>query len=179
MGFFRRFSKNKPSNRVNLKNIKGSIINIFQGVGQEDIEGVKNKSELEQKDYQYYIDNIVLPVSLIKRYIVEQNERKEVQNTLDLSKAKTIFEVLKEEDKIVLLGNPGIGKTIELKRIAVEYWHDQENTFIPIFRNLKNFTKQDTLDSYISINYKSIENVCFVFDGIDEISDIQDFESKL
>ncbi|MFL0131880.1 NACHT domain-containing protein, partial [Tenacibaculum maritimum] len=118
-------------------------------------------------------------VSLIKRYIVEQNERKEVQNTLDLSKAKTIFEVLKEEDKIVLLGNPGIGKTIELKRIAVEYWHDQENTFIPIFRNLKNFTKQDTLDSYISINYKSIENVCFVFDGIDEISDIQDFESKL
>lgn len=89
-------------------------------------------------------------------------------------------EILEPKCKIILLGNPGLGKTTELKNIALNLWSVKtETNEIPVFRNLRTFTVSNTIADFIPDECKSINSLCFVFDGVDEIADKQDFLSKL
>lgn len=92
-----------------------------------------------------------------------------------------IKDILDSKDKIVLLGNPGIGKTKELENLFKNLWLEKKNTeLIPFFLYIKNFRSNDNIDKLIK--YKEWENfdkICFIIDGLDEIPDIQDFISEL
>ncbi|QCD62858.1 NACHT domain-containing protein [Tenacibaculum maritimum] len=165
------------NSNVNVEVYKDSIIYKNE---EEDLSLI-SKEELTDLDYSVYLEDIELPSFIIQRSLI--NEKKiDINDAILLSdeyESYSIFDVLKRESKIVLLGNPGLGKTIELKKVAIEYWNNKEIDFIPVFRNLKNFTKQDTIDGYLNIKHKSIDKVFFIFDGIDEIPYVQDFVSKL
>lgn len=81
---------------------------------------------------------------------------------------------------IVLLGNPGYGKSSELKQFALDLWESRnENTLIPVFYVLKNFSSSSNITDFLPENYKFIENLIVILDGIDELENIIDFSNKL
>lgn len=81
---------------------------------------------------------------------------------------------------LVLLGNPGMGKSIELKELAMDYWeHREENLWIPFYRSINSFGKQDTLENHLPPNWKDIPQLLVILDGLDEISYGQTFRTMI
>jgi predicted NACHT family NTPase len=63
---------------------------------------------------------------------------------------KTLSDLLFENDKIVLLGNPGVGKTIELKELFEKLWKNKDESInFPFFINIKNFRKTSKFEDLI------------------------------
>ena len=166
----------------NIKGITGSNIFISNNSSIEDMENLsaKNqKSSLTKVDKQTLIGKIDLPESLIERTF--SKEINQINDYWDYRNKKFRLDnnVLTDFSRIILLGNPGIGKSIELKRTAFECWENQNDNYIPIFKNLRNFTNQDKLETILNGDWEKYNKVFFIFDGIDEIPDAQDFLSKL
>lgn len=81
---------------------------------------------------------------------------------------------------VVVLGNPGFGKSFELKNFAIELWENKEdNLMIPKFVSLKNFNSDTTIESLLPPNYKYISDLVIIFDGLDEVQNITDFTNKI
>ncbi|WP_398456057.1 NACHT domain-containing NTPase [Sphingobacterium thalpophilum] len=93
----------------------------------------------------------------------------------------TLLDLIKDNDRIVLLGNPGIGKTTELQNTFNILWESIEETeMLPIFINIKYFRQTSTIEDLIpSEDWKEMPSVLFFLDGLDEIANIQDFISAL
>ncbi|XCF05016.1 hypothetical protein ABI125_09795 [Tamlana crocina] len=91
----------------------------------------------------------------------------------------TLLQSLNNNSKIVLLGNPGIGKTTELKNLFSELWKVKDSSgIVPLFIDLKYFRKGDNFYDFIQFKeWKELPQVIFILDGLDEIVDIQDFIS--
>ncbi|MBF4518950.1 hypothetical protein IRZ71_21550 [Flavobacterium sp. ANB] len=92
---------------------------------------------------------------------------------------KTLFDAVFTESKIVLLGNPGVGKTKELEMLFQNLWKSKETTgLIPFSINLKNFRKINKFEDLITYkNWKALPKTIFILDGLDEIAEIHDFVS--
>jgi hypothetical protein len=88
---------------------------------------------------------------------------------------KNIKEIIQENKKLVILGDPGFGKTTLLNYLAFEYAKDESKP-IPILLELKNYRHRYSLEVYIK-NYTTIdiqrhkeENFIFLLDGFNELS---------
>lgn len=92
---------------------------------------------------------------------------------------KTLEDCVFENDKIVLLGNPGIGKSRELSNLFDVLWSKIDETgLIPFLINLKNFrTLNNFEDLLVYKDWESLPQIIFILDGLDEISEIEDFLS--
>ncbi|WJS94356.1 hypothetical protein NYQ10_19930 [Flavobacterium johnsoniae] len=136
------------------------------------------KSTLSESDKIKFVD-IKDNDFLLNRFYFE-NENNDILNFFNENQnTLTLLNILKNNNKVILLGNPGLGKTVELECFANEIWNDKDNEFVPVFRNLKNFTAVNTIENYINLMFRRFQKVVFILDGIDEITDIQDFTSKL
>lgn len=93
----------------------------------------------------------------------------------------TLFEISNLHNRVILLGNPGIGKTTELKNLFNTLWEIKESSFnYPIYINIKNFRDNYKIEDILTIpNWKDLPQITFLFDGLDEIANIQDFVSEL
>lgn len=114
-----------------------------------------------------------------KRYISKTNKNS-VEIFFDAkNNSKTLKEYIFEFDKIILLGNPGIGKTKELEKLFDDLWVEkEENGLIPFLINLKNFRKANKFEDLISYkDWIRLPNIIFILDGLDEIAEITDFLS--
>jgi hypothetical protein len=172
----------KQQSKVDITNIEN--VNIISSddfqklLSQNKVE----KTDLTQKDFQKLIGDIENEKGIIQREIFSSD--KSQNNLISSFLGKTVLDdtlekCIKTENKVILLGNPGLGKTTELKRLAINIINDRDNELIPIYRNLKNFTLSHDVDSILFKNWESYKNLIFIFDGIDEIQNIQDFNSKL
>ncbi|ALM49454.1 hypothetical protein AMR72_11420 [Flavobacterium psychrophilum] len=94
---------------------------------------------------------------------------------------KTLIEYVNDYDKIVLLGEPGIGKTTELKNLFGKLWESKDKTLLlPFFINLKNYRSNYKIEDLIPYqNWRDLHSIIFIFDGLDEISEIHSFISDL
>lgn len=99
----------------------------------------------------------------------------------DIEDRRTLLDFIYDNDKIFLLGNPGVGKTTELKYIFEEIWKDiNTSQLIPIYLNIKTFRTTSTIEDLINVeNWQNLPSIIFIFDGLDEIANIQDFISEL
>lgn len=115
------------------------------------------------------------------RYISNEINASSKTSFFEEEKGITLSELLKENSKIVLLGNPGIGKTTELKNTFEELWESKsESGNIPFYINIKNFRKNSNFDELIPYDdWKKLSFITFILDGLDEIAEIQDFISEL
>ncbi|MFH6948219.1 NACHT domain-containing protein [Flavobacterium sp. FlaQc-51] len=131
-------------------------------------------------DKNNFIGDIVVDKDNIERYFTAEAQNNTVRYTNNKKENLTLSQILEKEDKIFIIGNPGIGKSTELKKFALQNWKTGENeNFVPIFKSLKNFTNTDSITDYFPSGWQNLNNVFFILDGIDEISDIEYFKSKL
>lgn len=146
------------------------------------------KIVLREENSSFYLTNIEIPKDYIERYVscptTDSTDKyftlPTAENTL-LSIIASFLASKKQNIKgIVLLGNPGSGKSIELKRIALHYWqHREVLDWVPFFREIKNFTQSDQIISFLPENWKEIPRLLIILDGLDEIHHSQSFRSKL
>lgn len=81
---------------------------------------------------------------------------------------------------VVLLGNPGMGKSIELKELAMDFWEGQkELQWVPFYRSVNSIGKQDTLEDHLPPDWKEISQLLIILDGLDEISYGQSFRTMI
>lgn len=86
----------------------------------------------------------------------------------------------KAEVGIFVLGNPGSGKSRELKNLAVDIWEKRDENFkIPCIKYLKSFSNDTTIESLLPKDFKYISYLTVIFDGLDEVHNIIDFTNKL
>nr|WP_315032208.1 NACHT domain-containing protein [uncultured Chryseobacterium sp.] len=139
------------------------------------------------------LDNLDIKKFYTNKKIDEyQHEERLIKNTFDSAETfrfwvedkeegQTLRNIVTDKNRVVLLGNPGIGKTKELENLFKNLWNEREETkVVPFFLNIKNFKNNNSFDELIKYNnWKNLDNVCFVIDGLDEIADIQGFISAL
>ena len=82
-----------------------------------------------------------------------------------------------EPDKnhfIILVGEAGLGKTVELHHLAAELYKEQYNLY-PIYGELKTLQATQEIEDMLPDYEKYLKNgvpVCLILDGYDEITDV-------
>lgn len=139
------------------------------------------KIYLTEKDRINFIGKINSNTNYLTRFLTSSFNNGELSLFSRInSNLQSLDDVLKVENKVLLLGNPGLGKSTELKEFAISKWIiGEQDNFLPIFRNLKNFTFNSEIIDFLPDNFDDITSCYIIFDGIDEIKDVQDFISKL
>jgi hypothetical protein len=136
------------------------------------------KVVLKEEDRIKFLGNIVPQEYFINRTFTKSRNILEYDYKRDAD--FEFDEIVSDNDKIFILGNPGAGKTTSLEQFAFKYWNiGEQNSSTPIYRNLKNFTITDTIESKLPNIFFDLKNVLLILDGIDEISDVENFISKL
>nr|WP_315396847.1 NACHT domain-containing protein [uncultured Sphingobacterium sp.] len=135
---------------------------------------------IDDTDKELYIGSINYTPHHIDRTFRKEQHREEFYwyketDTFDQ------YSLLKESEYgVMVLGNPGSGKTTELKRIALDTWEDRtESNIVPYYTSLKNFNSSSTITNTLPAEYKRIPYLIVIFDGLDEVYDIVDFSNKL
>lgn len=114
------------------------------------------------------------------RYINKTNEDANKHSLFDIDNKVLLVNEVFKKDKIVLLGNPGIGKTTELKHLSNALWEKKDETgLIPFHIDLKFFRKTNKFEDLILYeDWKTLPSIIFILDGLDEIEDLHDFISE-
>lgn len=115
------------------------------------------------------------------RYISNKLNNSYTFSFFEEEKGKTLLDISRDKSKIVLLGNPGIGKTTELKNLFEQLWDSRfETNNFPFYINIKNFRKNSNFEELIPLKeWEELPIITFILDGLDEIAEIQDFISAL
>ncbi|RXG15245.1 NACHT domain-containing protein [Leeuwenhoekiella aestuarii] len=114
------------------------------------------------------------------RYINKTNESTNELSILGIDNKVLLVDEIFVQQKIVLLGNPGIGKTTELKHLFNVLWAKKNETgLIPFYIDLKYFRRTNRFEDLILYDeWKNLPNVVFILDGLDEIEYLHDFISE-
>jgi len=165
---------------------KEKVVSRFESILKS--RGVLKKIILDERHRYEHIVNIIPINNFIQRTISgskkdkEQyyhfHHRKKNQNTLQSVILKS-FEN-NDVDGVVLLGNPGTGKSSELKQLAILLWETKEEVkHIPFFRTVNTFSSSDKIEEYLPKDWKHIQRLVIILDGLDEIPNPKDFISQL
>ncbi|KAA2224007.1 NACHT domain-containing protein [Chryseobacterium sediminis] len=175
--------------------------NLYKKVYKEDIEeiSIENRTKLlqkfkklifsdknlqktiiEEEDRNLFIDDLKKDQFYISRSFRKYQERERFVFDNPDYEIKLEEQLNKSRFGVAVLGNPGSGKSHELKNFAIELWENRDtNNKIPRFRILKNFSSGTNFTDLLPENYKNISNLIIILDGIDEIHDITNFAVKL
>lgn len=117
----------------------------------------------------------------INRFVSSVKNDANFINIDEMKIDNTLYEIIKEQHKVFLLGSPGSGKSTELKILFDTYWDEKEITgSIPFLIDLKLFRKTTSFDDLIPYkDWEGLPNIIFLLDSLDEIADVQDFISEL
>ncbi|CAA7387830.1 NACHT domain-containing protein [Chryseobacterium fistulae] len=115
-----------------------------------------------------------------QRYIKTPKSSLEIQ-LIDEQSKNTLSDILAQNNRIVLLGNPGIGKSTELNILfdLLEVKKEDDLNF-PFRIDLKHFRAVSKFEDLIHFKkWEELPCITFILDGLDEIAAIQDFISEL
>ena len=166
---------------------------------------LSNASKLSDNDRRELLDKFdkyIFSSRNLKKIIIDENDKEsfigdleksdfQIERTIRNSQNRIFFyednnsntlkkSIEKANLGLVLLGNPGYGKSFELSSLAIELWETRDkNNLIPVFYILKNFSSESSVESILPSDYKHINNIILILDGIDEVENIVDFTNKL
>lgn len=129
-----------PSNK---KYNKSSIETSFEDIQAISYEQVEN-----------YIPRRIIPIH-------NSNE--------DTTQSSTVLDIIKNENRIVVLGEAGNGKSCELANLAAEF-SEKNGVKKPFLYHCKNYSGEN-IEALIPEEYQgiNINKIIFIFDGYDEI----------
>jgi hypothetical protein len=139
-----------------------------------------NSEELKLFDFNFKFDDSYY---LSRQYeFIQQSSDFISFDVFDQNKSsRTLNDLYFELDNnhlVFILGNPGIGKTMELQNITYTVMNNKD--YLAKYYKINNFTITDTIERYFNYsNYCNFDEILFVLDGIDEIPNPKDFLSKL
>lgn len=143
------------------------------------------KVVLSEQERKVYIKNLELSKEYIERLVEERSDNANTRTlfkSADLISFQDSVNNLKnaEDNGIVLLGNPGSGKSLELTHLAVNEWKKRDKTgWIPFFSEIRTFTQNSSVEDYLPEKWKEIPQLLIIYDGVDEVLNIPDFVSKI
>lgn len=128
-----------------------------------------------------YVSKLVRKISEVKKIECEdiaENyiERKVIQigknDSFNKENRKLLYEIISDNDKIVLLSDAGEGKTEEAKRL-VNKINKEENNRFAFYKRLNTYVDKK-IEELIPKQYEGLpfQNLLFVLDGLDEIEDV-------
>lgn len=134
---------------------------------------LKNIKKIEYPDIQNHIARKVASFSLV--------QEKSIQLYFDDSLKKNLFDLCMEEKRVVLLGEAGCGKSIELTHLAFQL-SKPDCPYYPVHIKLNTYTNEN-IEELIPEQYGDLERhkLFFIFDGFDEIEskNLNQFARKL
>ncbi|MDH7911359.1 hypothetical protein [Winogradskyella sp. SYSU M77433] len=164
---------------------------------QEEIDKFKSiilsrgkfrKIVIKEEDKVKYISDTKKCSNYIPRTIIKERETKKSHRQLYHNEEGlgNLISIVKdnisnsENDGLALLGNPGLGKSVELTELALYFWENREETnIIPFYRVINSFTVDSKISDFLPKDWDKIPELLIVLDGLDEISYINEFKSKL
>lgn len=136
-------------------------------------KNLKNVKKIEYPDILNYIARKVGLFSLI--------QEKSIHLYFDDSLKKNLFDLCMEEKRVVLLGEAGCGKSIELTHLAFQL-SKPDCPYYPVHIKLNTYTSEN-IEELIPKQYVDLEHqkLFFIFDGFDEIEskNLNQFARKL
>ena len=143
-----------------------------------DNDRLKYLTDIQKKEYY-----ITRTLSFTKSAHEEQNSGlflKDNSNTITLVEATQKLTENNEKVGLVLLGNPGMGKSVELEELSIYYWENREvKNWIPFYREINNFQSTDKISDFLPTEWNNIPQLLIILDGLDEIAHGQEFRAKL
>lgn len=176
-----RIEKGQDKQTEELKNFISNILSK----NPTSIEAKFKQEALFRKDF-FVRESDLSKISTyhIKRFLKHKDDSKNDQTIyFEENNPKLTLEELvrySNEQLILLEGQPGIGKSNELQKLAKDLIELEKTDLIPLYRSLKYFTNQDTFQTFFNLDFlRDFQNIVFILDGLDEINNEQDFLSKL
>lgn len=170
---------------LNLLKNQDEIIKLINALNGSKHAVIHKKEAL--KNPHFFIGTVSIDKSkeYISRLIKEANKPSKETDFLFVSENSiteiTLSESVIKSDKInfILKGQPGIGKSYELQRLAIDLWEDHNSNLIPFYRSLRNFSKGKSLKDFLNWEELSkYSDIILILDGIDEIDDENHFFSE-
>ena len=136
----KKIQSNELENRNKLKNV-----NVVQKLIYENIDDYLPRTVLSYSD----------SISEISSFLSYQN-------------SKDLIDILEDKNKIVLLADAGLGKSVELNRIA-SYYSDQDSKYYPVLISLNLYTNEKIEELLPECWAEVMYSLLLLFDGFDEI----------
>lgn len=164
---------------------------------EEEIERFKSiifsrgsfrKIIVSEEDKEKFISNAKKCSNYIPRSLIKERKAKKSHRYLyhEEEDSDNLISIVKDNisnsdnDGLALLGNPGLGKSVELAELAQYFWKNREETnTIPFYRVINSFTIDSKISDFLPKDWDKIPNLLIVLDGLDEISYINEFKAKL
>lgn len=145
---------------------------IELGNEEENLPLIIEQSEINFQRPENYISRLVGPFDIVQGGAISQYYNRE--------KIKSLYEIVKENARIVLIGEAGNGKSCELLNLAYEIELNQKE--IPVYVKLNDYVDE----SIVKLINHSEEEIAqgkyvLIFDGYDEIeeSNLNKFARRL
>lgn len=186
-----------PDNRV--EELFALDKDLYQKIYQKEIDFEVNDAKILDR-----FEKIIFSSKPLKKIILKDSQKEEfIKNCLvakdyiersirdpETSETNQIFNNIKGialrvrvkdrsiKNGLVLLGNPGTGKTTELKKLAYDLWEEREQG-VPYFNNISTFIESNTLEDYLPSNWEEYPLIYAIYDGVDEIQNASKFRTRL
>lgn len=141
----------------------------FQGLTFETIqEFIDELTIVEDSKVSFTRKKFEGPVNYLKRKVCPKNEYKPEWGYLNKDNVDVV-DLLNQGNRIVIIGDAGVGKTTELKRIT-SYYSEDNSKYFPFFISLNKYVDQK-IEDFLPERWESIpENqLLLILDGLDEI----------
>lgn len=149
-----------------LKNLENEVLYKNK---EEEKKTISKETRAKISDFIAHLP--LIPEVYIERTLTSVKGIQDKESNLFLEvEPQTLYQLMLKKDRVVLLGDAGSGKSIELKHLSSKLCQE-DSLLVPIFQNLNTYTPEQGIESFLPDFWKDIPQdlLLLIWDGLDEI----------